>query len=410
MHMFWKNLQQLFRDIRHQKLRTALTLFGIIWGSVAIILLLTFGEAFYSFSSKAAHGMGEGICIMWGSRTAKPYQGFNRGRIIRFRESDITIMKEQIPELGLISAEYSRGVKVRVGKEGYSTNLSAVYPEFEKLRNMIPAPGGRFLNRLDMENRRRVVFIGNQVEEDLFGKGNGLGKKMFINSIPFRVIGVLQEKVQSSNYNGGDDGRILIPASTYVGIFGDRFLSNMVYKATDVRLTGQMKDKVYEILAKQHKFDSSDREALSIWDTTEMEKFFNSFFSGFSLFLGIVGVMTLIVGGIGVSNIMHVVVEERTREIGIKKALGAKRRLILGQYLGETLFIVALGGMIGYAVSTGMVYVANLFPIDKYVGVLTISPAVSIITVSILGCTGLIAGWFPAKRAARMDPVTAIKA
>jgi len=408
--MFWKNLQQLFRDIRHQKLRTVLTLFGIVWGAVAIILLLTFGEAFYAFSIKAAHGMGEGICIMWGSRTSQAYEGFNRGRYIPLRERDIEIMKERIPELGFISAEYSRNVRVRVGKEGYSANMSGVYPEYQHLRNMIPAAGGRFINKLDMEWRRRMVFIGNQVEEDLFGTGRGLGQTMFINSIPFQVVGVLQQKIQNSNYNGGDDGRILIPASTYRGIFGDRYLSNMVYRAKDVRLTDHMKDRVYQVLGQRHKFNPEDREALAIWDTTEMEQFFNTFFSGFAVFLGIVGMMTLIVGGIGVSNIMHVVVEERTREIGIKKAIGAKRRLILGQYLGETMIIMAMGGLIGFLISHGLVAVGNMFPIEEYVGVLSISPLVSTITITILGIIGLIAGWFPAKRAAQMDPITAIRA
>jgi len=407
--MFFKNLIQLFRDLRHQKLRTALTLFGIIWGAVAIIVLLTFGDAFNKFSMKAAHGLGEGICIMWGSRTSIPYEGFNRGRLIRFKESDIRLMKQQIPELGLISPEYSRNVKVRVGTEGYSANLSAVYPEFKDLRNMIPAEGGRFLNKLDMENRRRVVFIGNQVEEDLFGKGNGLHQYLYINSIPFHVVGVLKPKIQNSNYNGGDDGRILIPSSTYEGIFGGKFLSNMIYKATDVKYTQSMKDKVYKVLGKKYKFSPDDREALSIWDTTEMEKFFGTFFGGFKLFLGIVGLMTLIVGGIGVSNIMNVVVEERTREIGIKKAIGAKKRVILSQYLVETLVITGIGGTIGFLISRGIVSIANMFPIEKYVGVLTISPTVAIITVSILGLIGLVAGWFPARRAASLDPVLAIR-
>ncbi|MCF7805004.1 MAG: ABC transporter permease [Candidatus Marinimicrobia bacterium] len=407
--MFWKNIQQLFRDLRHQKLRTVLTLFGIIWGAVAIILLLTFGEAFYAFSLKASHGMGEGICIMWGGRTSKPYQGFNRGRYIRFQESDIRVMRQQIPELGEISPEYSRNVRVRVGTEGYSANLSAVYPEFQQMRNMIAAEGGRFLNQLDMKQRRRVVFIGDQVEEDLFGIGEALGESIYINAIPFQVIGVLKPKIQNSNYNGGDDGRILIPASTYRGIYGDRYLSNMVYRATDVRFTEQLKDKVYQVLGKRHKFDPTDREALAIWDTSGNEKFFKTFFSGFIIFLGIVGGMTLIVGGIGVSNIMNVVVEERTREIGIKKALGAKKRYVLGQYLMETLVITGIGGVIGYSLSTAIVFAGNMFPIQEFVGVLQISPLVSAITIIVLGAIGLIAGWFPARRAANLDPVIAIR-
>lgn len=407
--MFWKNTVQLFRDLRHQKLRTALTLFGIIWGSVAIILLLTFGEGLYKMSMKSAHGLGEGICIMWPGRTSIPYEGMPRGRFIRFDETDVKLLRSQIPEIEYISPEYSRQTKVRVGKEGYTANLSGVYPEFKEMRNMIAEQGGRFIDALDIKYRRRVVFIGNEVEKDLFGAGKGLGENIYINSMPFMVVGVLKEKIQNSNYNGSDANRMIIPASTYRGIFGDRYVNDLVYKASSVKFTEQMKDKVYRVLGKKYRFDAKDREALSIWDTTMMDKFFDTFFSGFSIFLGIVGSMTLIVGGIGVSNIMHVVVEERTREIGIKKALGAKRRLILLQFLSETIFVVIIGGTIGFLISEGIVASVNLLNLQKYVGSLSVSPTVAIITVMLLGTIGLIAGWFPARRAAKLDPVLAIR-
>ncbi|MFZ0391778.1 MAG: ABC transporter permease [Calditrichia bacterium] len=407
--MFWRNITQLFRDVKHQKLRTTLTVFGIVWGSVAIILLLTFGRGLYQVSMKAAHGMGEGICIMWPGRTSMTYQGMPRGRFIRFKEEDAAFLKKQIPELGLISPEYSSNVSVRVGKEGYMSNISGVYPSFKELRNMVPRQGGRFINQLDLQQRRRSVFIGNEVENDLFGEGQGLGKTIMISGSPFTVVGVLQEKIQNSNYNGSDGSRIVIPATTYQGIFGSQYINNMVFQADRIELTEHIKNRVYQVLGRRYRFNPEDREALAIWDTTMMDEFFNTFFTGFSIFLAIVGSMTLIVGGIGVSNIMNVVVEERTREIGIKKALGGKNRMILGQFLLETLLIVALGGILGYLISLTIVSVVNLLDLQKYIGTLTISPLITLITVMLLGLIGLIAGWFPARRAAKMDPVLAIR-
>jgi putative ABC transport system permease protein len=407
--MFWKNILQIFRDMRHQKLRTALTLFGIVWGSVAIILLLTFGEGLYKISSKAMHGMGESICIVWPGRTSIPFEGLPRGRFIPFQETDAELLRQQIPEIHHISLEYSREVKVRVGKESYTASLSAVYPEYQYMRNMIAVPGGRFINELDQTTRRRVVFIGDGVEKDLFGVGNGLGKYIEINSTPFLVVGVLKKKIQNSSYNSFDSNQIFIPSTTYLGIFGNRYINNMILQATKVEYIEQMKAKMYQVMGRKHRFDPKDKEALAIWDTSEMDKFTDTFFNGFLIFLAIVGSMTLIVGGIGVSNIMHVVVEERTHEIGIKKALGAKNKVILGQFLMETIFIVAVGGLLGFIISYGMVAAVNLLNLKEYVGTLSVSPVVWVFTVLTLGMIGLVSGWFPARRAARLDPVAAIR-
>jgi len=407
--MFLQNIFQLLGDIRQQKLRTSLTLFGLIWGTVAIILLMTFGDSLYKSSKKSAHGLGEGICIMWGSRTSIPYKGLPKGRYIPLRESNVAIMRQKIPLIKWLSPEYTRNVEIRVGKEAYQSRVSAVYPEFQYLRNIIGIPGGRFINHLDQRFRRRVVFIGNKVETDLFEKGKGIGQQIQINGSPFTVIGVLKEKMQSSNYNGRDANRIIMPAATYAAIFGDRDLGNMVYKAHKPSQTKVMKDMVYEVLGKINHFDPKDREALAIWDTTSMDQFFDAFFGGFIIFLGIVGSMTLIVAGIGLSNIMYIVVEERTKEIGIKRALGAKRREILSQFILETLLLTVIGGGLGFLISTLFIGGLNLMSLGEFIGVLEISKTVGFSTAGILGFIGFIAGWFPAKRASILDPVEAMR-
>ena len=407
--MITLHIIQLFKDIWQQKLRTIMTLFGLVWGTVAVILLLTFGNSLYKVSLKSAHGLGEGICIMWGSRTSIPYEGLPRGRYIPLKETQIPILRQQIPFIKWISPEYTRRVEIRLGKEAYQSNLSAVYPEFQYLRNIIPSEGGRFINEIDMKYRRRVVFIGNQVEEDLFGEESGMGKLIQINGSPFRIIGILQDKIQSSNYNGRDSRRITIPTTTYTAIYGEENLNNMVYKAGHVSQTEAMKDMVYKVMAKINRFDPNDKEPLAIWDTSGMDEFLDVFFGGFIIFLGIVGSMTLIVAGIGLSNIMYIVVEERTREIGIKRAIGARKQTILSQFIIETLILTIVGGGLGFIISWLMVSGLNMANLEDFVGHLSISYGIGFTTAIILGLIGFIAGWFPARRAASLDPVNAIR-
>jgi len=273
---------------------------------------------------------------------------------------------------------------------------------------MIPAEGGRYVNDLDIDRRRRVVFLGNKLKEDLFGQADAVGRTIMLDNTPFLVIGVLQEKEQDSNYRGRDRDRAFIPGATFRALYGDRKVANFVVQAKDVTRTDAVKTQVYEVLGRKLQFDPKDKEALSMWDTTEGDKIMRTVFLGLRLFLGVVGSFTLIVGGIGVSNIMHVVVEERTREIGVKLAVGAKPRFILGQFLLETLGLTAVGGAFGFAVTLAVIAV---FPhdLDKYVGTPQASPLVILTTTLLLGLIGTIAGYFPARRAALLDPVVALK-
>lgn len=403
-----KNILQILRELKKQKLRTFLTLFGIIWGTVSVILLLAFGFAIKAQSEKGMHGLGESICIMWSGKTSISYAGFPKGRNLHFYEGDAEYFREQVPLIGNISPQYSRHVPVRVDDKKQSFNINAVLSEFSEMRNLIPRMGGRFLNKIDEEKRRRIAFIGFDVEEKMFGKGQGLGQTIFIQGIPFTVIGVLIEKQQNSSYNGRDKDAIYIPVSTYLAIYGDRYINNIVCKAENVDYTDQMKDELQLAYARKYRFHPDDTEALGIWDTTENEKFLNTFFGGFNIFLGVVGVMTLIVGGIGISNIMYVIVEERTSEIGIKRAIGAKKRLILFQYLTETFIIAGIGTIIGFLISMGIITLTNHLPFEEYIGTLSLDPVIVATTITIIVLITLAAGWGPAKRASNLDPVIAI--
>jgi putative ABC transport system permease protein len=402
-------LRQLIRDIRSQTLRTFLTTFGIIWGTVAVALLLAFGEGLHRQQLKSFAGLGDHIVIAWPSRTSLPYQGLGKGRRIQLDEADIEFLKAQVENLDAISSEYSRNLRLRLGDQGRGVEVSGVSPVFGELRSMVPAEGGRFIDPVDMEQRRRVAFIGNQLATELFGDADPVGREVVVHGSPFTIVGVMVEKEQDSSYSGRDHSKLIIPSTTFRAITGQRYIDNFIYRATNSKLNPQVTEQITAALGQRKKFDPADSEALSIWDTTEMFVFFDNFMLAFKIFLGIMGGLTLVVGGIGVSNIMNVVVEERTREIGIKMALGARSRSILAQFVLETMVLTAVGGAIGLAISWAICSTVPALGITKFVGNPVLSPELALLTASVLGLVGLVAGYFPARAASRLDPVIAMK-
>ena len=401
-------LKQMLQDVRHQKMRTILTLLGITWGTVSVSLLVAFGEGLEARIRKNQRGLGENIVIAWPARTSVPWNGLGKGRRIRVTEEDIAALRKEIPE-ATFSGEFSRDKSsFRRERARLTPDMSANSPIFAAMRNIIPASGGRYVNDLDMDRRRRVVFLGDVLKQDLFGEDEAVGKTVMIDNIPFLVIGVMQQKSQDSSYGGRDKNKAFVPASTYEGLFGEREVENFIFQAQDLALVPDVTKRVYEILARRKNFDPADKEAIGMWDTTEAEKFFRVFFGVFRAFLGIVGSFTLIVGGIGVSNIMYVVIEERTREIGIKLAVGARPSFIQTQFILETLTLTAIGGALGFLITLG---VMAAFPtsLDEYVGTPQASPVVIVTTTALLGVIGFVAGYFPARRASLMDPVQALK-
>ncbi|UCB52140.1 MAG: ABC transporter permease [Candidatus Zixiibacteriota bacterium] len=403
-------ISQFLRDMRSQKLRTLLTLFGIIWGTAAVVLLMAIGKGIHAENQRQMHGLGEGIVILWGGRTSQPFEGFGKGRRIPLREEDAHLLKREIREMWGVSPEYSRwSTHMKYKDNAVTQNMVGIYPIFGEMRNIIPEMGGRFINRIDLEQKKRVVFIGDQLKKDLFGEEEAIGKYIIIDNVPFLVVGVLKEKEQDSSYSGRDENKAFVPASTFAAMYGYRYVNDMIFKPTDPRQTELVKEKVYQVLGKKYKFDPADKEALSMWDTTEMAKFLTYFFLAFRIFLVAIGTATLIVGGIGVSNIMHVVVEERTKEVGIKMSLGAKKAHVLLQFIFETFVITFVGGTVGFLFSVGVIKLFPVFGLEEYLGTPQITYTTALIAVGILGLVGLISGYFPARRAANLNPVQALK-
>ena len=409
MASFQDALRQMWRDMRGQKLRTFLTIFGIVWGTIAVTLLLAFGRGLQRQMTINTAGIGDQICIAWPGLTSIPFQGLGKGRKIRLNEEDIDAIRQQARGLNAISSEYSQTMKLNYGTKTVAVDVSGVSPEFGAMRNINPHAGGRFLNPNDVALERRVLFIGNKLADDVFGKTDPIGKTVLLGGSPFLIVGVMEKKIQQSSYSGRDNGKIFIPGSTFRALTGEKWIDNFIYQPTIPHESKQVTASVREIMSRRQRFDPDDKEALSVWDTTEEFAFFEIFFLSFRLFLGIIGSFTLIVGGIGVSNIMNVVVEERTREVGIKMALGARAKAVLRQFLIETMLITSVGGAIGFAISLAVCWVFPKFGVTEYVGDPNVSFAVAAVTAAILGLTGLTAGYFPAKEASRLDPVVAMK-
>jgi putative ABC transport system permease protein len=403
-------LSQFIRDMRSQKLRTFLTIFGIIWGTIAVVLLLGFGVGLGRQLKKSFHGMGEGLLIIFPGRTSVPFQGLNKGRQIRLREDDAFLLQREISQIKYICPEYSKwGAKIKYKKNTYAAQVRGVYPIYEKMRNVIPQRGGRFINSIDIEQKRRTIFLGNKVKEELFKDDPAVGKYVSINGIPFQVVGVLIEKIQNSSYGTRDEVATCVSATTFSSLFGDKYINNMILQAKDPRQNEFLQKSTLKVLGKKYKFHPDDAEALLIWDMMEYEKLVFAIGLGFNVFLGIIGAFTLIVGGIGVSNIMNVVVEERTREIGLKMALGAKKIYVLLQFLFETLLITLSGGALGLAISYAIIAAFPSAGTEEYIGRPTFSLGVALIAVSLLGLVGFISGFGPARRAANLNPVEAIR-
>jgi len=402
------------RDFRRQKKRIALTLIALAWGTITIMLLLAFGEGLHRQMAINSRGMGQNIGVMWSGQTTKTYQGLGKGRRIRLFKEDPAFLAERIPEIKLIGGEYSRwGIKVTFADKVLNEHVAGVQPSWETMRNFIPEAGGRMINSLDIEKRRRVAFIGYDLANRLFEDQSAVGKQILLNAIPFTVIGVMIDKMQMGNYEGMDEDIVAIPATTFKAIYGDPWLDYIVYQPHDPKDMPEIEKKIFEAMGARYRFDPTDDRALSIWDTVAGNREFNNIMLGIKMFLGIIGFLTLLIAGVGVANIMYVSIKERTREIGIKMAVGARKSFILKQFLIEALMITFFGGLVGmlvsYAATEGFKSVPIQSDVLDFMGRPTISTETGIIVVVILGIMGVLSGLFPAMRAASTSPVESLR-
>lgn len=411
--MFKILLGEFWGDLKAQRTRSLLTMFAVCWGTIAVVLMLSFGEGLKLALVNGLLGAGERVFMLGGGETTLEVDGLPVGRQIRLTEDDLALLAG-LEGVDMVSPSYGRwGTQLASASTRTTTMMEGVYPEFQHLRNMHPAAGGRFLNAQDQELKRRVAFLGDSIAARLYPGENAVGKTLMVDQTPFTVVGVMETKMQTSMNNGPDAERIIIPASVFQTMYGPRYVSHLLVRPRDIREAPAVKQKMYEVLGQRHRFDSSDERAVWVWDFVEEEKLTRRIALGIQIFLGLVGGLTLLVAGIGVANIMYVVVRERTREIGVKLAVGARKRHIMLQFVFEAVALALTGGLIGLALAAAVVIGVDAVPETNEAMQFLMNPKlpwpIAIGTVTVLTTIGLFAGYFPARRAAALDPVESLR-
>jgi putative ABC transport system permease protein len=402
------------RASRVQRKRAMLTIAAIAWGSLSLMLMLSFGEGLKRQLYRSTRGMGHNLAVMWPGNTGLPWQGLPAGRRIRVGIEDVDLVASRVQGLDGVSGEiHNWRVTMVQGDNTVTGMVIGASPDYGRLRNQIPQSGGRYLNALDDRQRRRVVFLGDDLAGDLFGEQDPVGRTVTFDGMPYTVIGVMVPKVMMGNYGGMDEDHAIVPITTYKAQWGRETLSVLVVKPERPEQMEATLRQVHEVLGAKHGFDPEDERVFSIWNTVESMAVTNNMTLGIQMFLGVIGGLTLIVGGIGVANIMYAVVKERTREIGVKMAIGARRGWVTGPIVLEGLLYTTCGGLLGLLMAVVAVTALGMIPAEstalRMLGRPALSLPIGLGTAAILGTIGLLAGYFPARRAASIDPAETLR-
>jgi putative ABC transport system permease protein len=406
-------LHEAYNAMRHNRRRTALTMLGMAWGIATVVMLLAYGDGFGQACAAIFANFGTKLVIVVPGKTSMQAGGQKSGVQIRFTQEDVDALSTNLPQITHITPEVEKDANVQYENRGFSFPVSGNNPNVYAIRSL-SLHEGRFYNMEDQVQRAHVAVIGSEAKEKLFSGRNALGERIRVSGLSFEVVGVLSAKMQEGN---SDINRVVYIPFTTMGDFKDIHYLDTIWFNYQTPEYERIEPAVRTILAGQHKFNQTDRQAVRVFNLMMQVHQFEIITLGLKVLMGFIGTLTLGIGGVGLMNIMLVSVTQRTREIGVQKALGAKRRFILLQFLAEALTITFIGGVLGvilaYAValSVGRLTLYSAFAKNGEAGDirLIIAPGTLIASTIILGAVGLISGMVPAFRAARLDPIESLR-
>ncbi len=407
-------LLDTLRTLWAHKLRTFLTMFGIAWGIISITLMVAAGEGLRVGQKKMADSFGKDIMIVFAGRTSMQAGSTRAGRAVHWEDTDYKFIMQEAPACDWVMPEVGNNELIHSPFNSASLLVTGSLPPFADIRS-IPVAEGRFYNWEDDTLARRVAFLGSDAKKQLFSTRAALSQTITLGGIPYTIVGVMLKKEQDSSYDGQDISKVFIPFRTMLQDFPNkppqkaRSVDRLIVTPKSLEDHESCKWQVRRALGRVHGFDPHDEEAAKIWDTVEDTKAFRTMTDGMKFFLGAVGIISLFLGGIGVMNVMLVAVRERTREIGVRKAVGATGRAILWQFFVETLIIVFLSGGAGLGLAYGFCAAVNSLPMPQYFAGLIAGWDAGLAAFVLLGTVALLSALYPARQAAAIDPIEALR-
>lgn len=403
------NWQEILHTISKNKLRTFLTGFSVAWGIFMLIILLGAGSGLSNGVKLEFRDAATNSIWVFGGQTSEPYKGLKPGRYIQFDNADFEVIKNDINGVEKASGRfYVPGSNVTYKKESGDFGIRTVHPDHQYIEKTITI-NGRFINDIDINEKRKVASIGTLVKNTLFKTEDPMGKYIEVNGVPFKVIGVFEDE------GGENEQEILyLPISTAQMVFnGQDRINQMMFTVGDAGIeeSKQIEEEVRQKMAATHMFNPKDKRAIRFWNNVEEFLKFNNLFDNINLFIWVIGVMTIVAGIVGISNIMMIVVKERTKEIGIRKALGATPVSIIKLIIMESVLITSFSGYIGLVLGVGLIeLVSNFIPEDtQFFNSPEVNFNVAVTATVILIIAGTIAGLIPATRAAAIKPIVALR-